>query len=275
MARLRLYQVDAFAQRLFAGNPAAVVPLDQPVDDPVLQAIAEENNLSETAFVAPVPGDDPAAFRLRWFTPTVEVDLCGHATLAAAHVLWAHEGVSVPQLRFLTRSGPLLVERAGDGVYAMDFPAVAPLERAASKGIVKAAGGAPCDALALPRIHQADYALVVYGSAKEVAELEPDLAELHANDANLLVTAAGDGDVDVVSRFFAPASGVAEDPVTGSAHCTLAPYWAARLGRDRLNARQLSTRGGAVTMEARGDRVRLEGRCVDYLTGEIAVPAVA
>ncbi|MCD2323264.1 PhzF family phenazine biosynthesis protein [Sphingomonas sp. IC-56] len=260
MPALPFAQIDAFADRPFAGNPAAVVPLERWLDDAVLQAIAAENNLSETAFfVADASGE--ADFELRWFTPAVEVALCGHATLASGHYLLA-DGAR-ERVTFRTRqSGVLEVARDGDG-YAMALPAYAP-EPAEVPGL-----------LAALRVqgetfhHPRGYDLTVVESADIVRGLTPDFAALAALGNTLnIVTAPGDGGVDVVSRVFAPAVGLDEDPVTGSAHAVLAPYWAKRLGRDRFSAFQASARGGHLECAVEGARVVLKGRCVTVIEGK-------
>ncbi|OIQ90767.1 putative isomerase YddE [mine drainage metagenome] len=255
-----IYQVDAFTSRLFGGNPAAVVLLDDWLPDAVLLAIAAENNLAETAFVIPRPDSAP----LRWFTPAVEVDLCGHATLAAADVLFRHRYPAAERLSFDTRSGTLVVTRAG-GVLSMDFPSRPGRPVAVSDGLVAALGARPREA------HLARDLLAVFDTEAEVRAIEPDFAALAALDVfAVIVSAPGDG-VDFVSRFFAPRAGIPEDPVTGSAHCTLIPYWAQRLGKDELIARQVSARGGELACRLLGDRVVIKGRTVEYLRGEIDV----
>jgi predicted PhzF superfamily epimerase YddE/YHI9 len=262
---LRLYQVDAFADRLFAGNPAAVVPLDQWLPDPVLQSIAIENNLSETAFLVPAGGD----FELRWFTPSQEINLCGHATLASAFVL----SLKLPHRRrfaFHTRySGTLLVDREGDR-FVLDFPAWQAAPVAAPAGLAATLGGPEPQAV----LASEDY-LVVYADAGEVAALAPDFREVAKLDKMVIATAPGRDGVDFVSRFFAPLHGIDEDPVTGRAHCTLIPYWAARLGRSTLEARQLSKRGGSLRCGAAGERVRIGGQAVLYLEGELHLPELS
>jgi len=258
--KLPIFQVDAFTDRVFAGNPAAVVLLQEWLPDELLQAIAMENNLSETAFVVPRGG----SFDLRWFTPKVEVDLCGHATLASAHVIFGKGDVPGDQIVFESASGTLTVRREED-LLAMDFPARPPHRIADDPELSAALGAAPRE------LHAARDLLAVYGSQAEVEALQPDFAVLSALDAfAVIVTAPGDS-CDFVSRFFAPAVGIPEDPVTGSAHCTLTPYWSARLGKSTLNARQVSARGGELRCELRGDRVVLKGRAVEYLRGEIEV----
>jgi len=260
--RIPLYQIDAFADGPFTGNPAAVCPLDAWLPEAVMQAIAAENNLSETAFFAP----EGEGYHLRWFTPTTEVDLCGHATLASGFVVfrWLQ-----PERRCITfeteQAGPLTVARDGD-LLALDFPSRPPAPQAMSEPLVAALGRRPTALLAAR-----DY-LAVYETADDIAALQPDFAALAALDRfAVIATAPGTGGVDFVSRFFAPARGVDEDPVTGSSHCTLIPYWAERLGKNRLNARQLSRRGGALSCALDGDRVTIAGRALPYLEGMITI----
>jgi len=258
--RLPIYQVDAFTDSLFGGNPAAVCPLEAWLPEAAMQAIAAENNLSETAFFVRDGGD----YALRWFTPTVEVDLCGHATLAAGHVVFHYlepqrETVSFHALK----AGTLIVTRRAD-MLVMDFPARPASPAPPPPGLFAALGGAPREVLRA-RDH-----LIVYDTAAEIVALNPDLAALAKVDCwAAIVTAPGESGVDFVSRFFAPAQGVPEDPVTGSAHCTLVPYWAKRLGKMQLEARQLSRRGGALYCALQGDRVNIGGRAVIYLDGQI------
>lgn len=250
------YQVDAFATRPFQGNPAAVCLLEVWPDDAWLQAVAAENNLSETAYLVAEGG----RWRLRWFTPTAEVDLCGHATLAAAHVLGEERGVKRAPLNFLTRSGPLICERVDAG-WQMDFPALLlrPLLEAPDLPdvVVRAALSGMDTVLEL-------------ADADAVRRFDPGLAghAAFASTRGLCVTAAGD-DCDFVSRFFAPRLGIVEDPVTGSAHCALAPYWAARWGKSVLHARQLSARGGELLCQVEGDRVLLRGQAVTVIRGAL------
>lgn len=262
--RLPLYQVDAFTDRVFAGNPAAVVPLESWLPDAQLQAIAAENNLAETAYF--LRSDD--VYELRWFTPAVEVDLCGHATLAAAFVISTLLEPGRDRLDFLTRqAGTLTVTRDGDR-FTLDFPSrpAAPVA-SPDPGLLAALGGpAPAAVLA-----GRDY-LVVYEDEAAVRALTPDMAALAKLDRfAVCVTAPGTGEVDFVSRLFAPAQGIPEDPVTGSTHCTLIPYWAERLGKTALSARQVSARGGELACALAGDRVRIGGKAVLYLEGRITV----
>lgn len=261
--KLPLYQIDAFSDRLFGGNPAAVVPLQSWLPDNLLQAIAAENNLSETAFFV---ADGAQPIRLRWFTPTNEVDLCGHATLAAAWVLFHVLGYQPPQVRFASASGELRVERDGDRL-VLDFPA-RPASPVTSDTQVCTALGIDSDT---PMLLARDL-LVVLDNAEQVQQLAPDFAALaQADYFGICVTARGD-DCDFVSRFFAPRQGINEDPVTGSAHCTLAPYWQQKLQRDTLAARQLSARGGVLQCQLRDDRVLIGGTAHCYLRGEISLP---
>ncbi len=264
--RVPIFQVDAFTDRLFSGNPAAVCPLETWPPDASLQAIAAENNLAETAFFVREGAGGAADYLLRWFTPAVEVDLCGHATLAAAYVIFRALEPQRTEVRFRTlKAGTLAVKRTGDGL-EMDFPARPAVAVTAPPGLIEALGGSPREVLRA-RDH-----LVVYATAAEVAALAPDFAALTKVDCwGAIATAPGADGVDFVSRFFAPAQGVPEDPVTGSAHCTLVPYWAKRLGKTRLSARQISRRGGALACTLDGERVRLGGTAVLYLEGAITV----
>ena len=260
--RTPIFQIDAFTTRRFAGNPAAVIPMDRFLDDTTLQAIAAENNLAETAFLVPEGGD----YRLRWFTPTVEVPLCGHATLASAAAVMERLEPGRGKVIFHTASGALTVKRINGG-YAMDFP-VRPSEPVATPpGLAEALGVVPVEVLS----DNFNY-IALLESAQLVRELAPDIAAIARMDrSGLVVTAPGDETYDFVSRYFAPAKGIPEDPVTGGAHCALAPYWAKRLGKTALRAYQASRRGGEITCRLAGDRVELEGSCVFYLEGEVEI----
>jgi len=266
-----LYQVDAFTDRPFAGNPAAVCPLDAWLPDATLQAIAAENNLSETAFFVP-EGED---YVLRWFTPTTEVDLCGHATLASAFVVLEELTPGAGEVRFHSpRSGPLTVAR--DGAYlSMDFPSRPP-NPVEARPEVAAALGHPDRAAPIGMAANADTIVVEYARQADVAALRPDFAAVLALDRYVIATAAGSAPIDFVSRFFAPNAGVDEDPVTGSAHCVLVPYWAERVGAERvgasLRARQISARGGDLWCALRGARVQLKGQAVLVLRGQLVLP---
>jgi PhzF family phenazine biosynthesis protein len=260
--RLKIYQLDAFTTRRFAGNPAAVIPLPAFLPDTTLQAIAAENNLAETAFLVP-DGDD---YHLRWFTPAVEVPLCGHATLASAAVVLERLQPGRARVAFHTASGVLTVRRAGEA-YVMDFPARPSAPVPVTAELVAALGARP-DAMLGNEFNM----MAVFGAADAVRALRPDMGLLARLDTpGVIATAPGDGAYDCVSRYFAPAKGIGEDPVTGAAHCMLAPYWCARLGKSALLAFQASRRGGAVVCRLAGDRVELEGACVFYLEGEIEV----
>lgn len=264
--QLPLYQIDAFADRVFAGNPAAVMPLKTWLPDATMQAIAAENNLAETAFFVP----EADGFRLRWFTPEVEIDLCGHATLASAWVLFNRLGQAGDSIAFHTRSGRLTVTREGPGPgdkLALDFPARPAAAATPCDGLIAAIGATPRTVLAAR-----DY-LLVYDDAATVRALRPDMAGLMVLDRfAVIVTAPGDAPgIDCVSRFFAPAKGIPEDPVTGSAHCTVVPYWAERLGRTTLTAYQASRRGGTLHCRLEGERVIMAGTCMPFLEGTVTL----
>jgi len=260
--KLPIHIVDAFASKHFTGNPAAVVLFGRYPEDALLQAIAAENNLAETAY--PVPLAD-GRWELRWFTPTTEVPLCGHATLASAHVLFAHVLGEQQEIEFVTRqSGSLFVQKR-DGELVMDFPAIA--AGPADEDLQWLFGSPP-----VAVFKGADFVMAVLESAAAVRSFAPDrLDVLKLDRGGLIVTAPGDDGHDCVSRFFAPAHGIDEDPVTGSAHCMIAPYWAKRLGRTEVRAFQASARGGALICRVSDTRVELCGTCVPYLSGEIEV----
>ncbi|MDI6103668.1 PhzF family phenazine biosynthesis protein [Actinoplanes sp. NEAU-A12] len=260
--RAPIFQLDAFTTRRFAGNPAAVVVLDRFLDDALLQAVAAENNLAETAFVVPSEG----RYRLRWFTPTVEVPLCGHATLAAGAVVIERLEPGRDSVVFDTASGPLTVGREDTG-YRMDLPARTVRAVPPSPALSAALGVTPVET-----VTDGYNYLALLAGAGDVRSLQPDLAAIACLDrTGVVVTAAGDGTYDFVSRYFAPAKGIPEDPVTGGAHCALVPFWAARIGKDAFFAYQASRRGGELTCRLHGDRVRLHGSCVFYLDGSIEV----
>jgi PhzF family phenazine biosynthesis protein len=259
--KLDQYQVDAFTHNLFGGNPAAVVPLDEWLPDATMLAIAAENNLSETAFYVP----DGEGFGLRWFTPEVEVELCGHATLATAHVLFNERGHGAESIRFTTRfSGELFVSCDQRGI-CMDLPAHAIHDTDIHPAIGEALNGIPSAAYMAPSW------VYVFDSEDQVRALAPDFrALLVASDLPVIVTAPGD-EVDFVSRFFGPQVGVDEDPVTGSAHCALVPLWAEKLGKTELTARQVSKRGGELYCELQNNRVLVWGQAVTFLRGQIEI----
>ncbi len=256
--RIPYFHVDAFASEVFRGNPAGVCPLHAWLTDAALQNIAAENNLAETAFIV-ARGSE---FDLRWFTPTIEVDLCGHATLAAAFVLFTERGFSGDQVRFHSRSGPLSVIRAGD-VLTLDFPSRPAATCAAPEALLRGLGAIPVE------VRKARDYLAVFATEADVRTLKPDFVALRTLDCLGIIATAPGVDCDFVSRFFAPRAGIDEDPATGSSHCTLTPYWAERLGRTRLFARQVSRRGGEMFCELAGDRVRIGGHAVLYNRGEI------
>jgi PhzF family phenazine biosynthesis protein len=259
--RVPIYQIDAFTSRVFSGNPAAVCPLDEWLPDATLQAIAAENNLAETAFIVGGGG----RYAIRWFTPLVEVDLCGHATLASADVVLRSLEPTLAEVSFESASGLLRVGRDGERL-VLDFPARPAAACEVTDALVQALGARPREAW------QAQDMMAVFAAEDEVRALTPDMARVAALDTfAVIVTAPGRSD-DFVSRFFAPAQGIPEDPVTGRAHCSLVPYWANRLGKPKLQARQISARGGELSCELRGDRVFMAGHTARYLTGEIEVP---
>ncbi|GAA3388555.1 PhzF family phenazine biosynthesis protein [Cryptosporangium minutisporangium] len=260
--RVPIFQLDAFTTRRFAGNPAAVVVLDHFSDDALLQAVAAENNLAETAFLAFSEG----RYRLRWFTPTVEVPLCGHATLAAGAVVLERLEPGRDSVTFDTASGPLTVDREGHA-YRMDLPARTVSTVAPSPSLSEALGVTPLETA----IDGTNY-LALLSGADEVRSLAPDLVAIARLDRiGVVVTAAGDGTYDFVSRYFAPAKGIPEDPVTGGAHCALVPFWKARTGKDAFFAYQASRRGGELNCRLLGDRVQLQGACAFYLEGHIEI----
>jgi PhzF family phenazine biosynthesis protein len=258
--QLRIWQVDAFSARRFGGNPAAIVPLDAWLPDETLLAIANENNLSETAYLLR-EGDD---YQIRWFTPTQEVALCGHATLASAWVVFHELEPGRTRVVFQSRSGPLQVEPDGD-LLALDFPRHELTPAPDSPALVRALGQPPRE------LYSGFQWLALYSSEAEVRALRPDMAGIVATGIHGIIVTAPGIDCDFVSRFFAPAAGVPEDPVTGSAHTRLAPFWAKKLHKTSFFARQVSTRGGELWCELRGERVRIAGHVVPYLQGSIEV----
>lgn len=277
---MKIYHVDAFTSHAFGGNPAAVVPVEAWPEDALMQRMAAEHNLSETVFVGP-PSDGRADRRLRWFTPAVEVPLCGHATLAAAHVLWNHEDEVVERLTFESHSGPLVVwheKQHGEDLIVMDLPARPTVSCGAPAGLVAALCTTPAEVRRTvesigvgPDAHP--LYLAIFDSKRDVHDISPDMKRLASVEAHGVVVTAPGASHDFVSRFFAPRVGIDEDPATGSAHCALAPYWAHRLGKTRLAARQVSKRGGEMrcdvaTTEA-GPRVLLAGKALTYSVGEV------
>jgi len=261
--KLTLYQIDAFASEVFRGNPAAIVPLEQWLDDATMQAIAAENNLAETAFIV----REPSGWRIRWFTPAIEADLCGHATLASGWLLMERLKTGSGSVTFASRSGALTVTQADGGRLQLEFPSrpATPLETPAA--LVEGLGARPLETL------KARDVMAVFGSEDEVLALKPRFDRIADVDAIGVIATAPGRDVDFVSRFFAPRAGINEDPVTGSSHCTLIPYWAQRLGRTTLRARQVSPRGGELWCALQGERVLIAGNATLYLEGTIEVPA--
>ena len=266
--RIPIFQVDAFAGALFSGNPAAVCPLERWLDDRTLQSIAAENNLAETAFFVrrDSAGRSEPAYDLRWFSPVCEVDLCGHATLAAAWVLFHRGGRTGDRVEFHSKSGPLGVRRDGERL-ELDFPATPGVPCDPPPRLVEGLGASPREIL-----KAGDY-LAVFDSEDDIRAITPRAEAIASLDARGVIVTAPGRDADYVMRFFAPAMGISEDPATGSVHCMLVPYWAGRLGKSRLGARQLSARGAEFSCEHRGNRVGIAGRAVLYLEGTVELPA--
>ncbi|MFT3822313.1 MAG: PhzF family phenazine biosynthesis protein [Chitinophagaceae bacterium] len=266
--RYTIYQVDAFTDRLFGGNPAAVVPLEKWLGTEQMQQLAVENNLSETVFFVQAGDEDKDAFdySIRWFTPAVEINLCGHATLASAYVLFNYLGYSGDRIRFNSLSGILTITRNND-IISMDFPAWKPaLLNDYPAELSKVLGG-----VEILSVYQYRDLLVELRDEKAVRECQPDFTQLKALDQKVIITAVGD-EADFVSRFFAPSVGVNEDPVTGSAHSQLIPYWAEKLAKNSFHAKQLSKRGGELWCTYEGERVTIAGKCVFYMKGEFELP---
>jgi len=260
--KLQIFQVDAFTSVPFAGNPAAVVPLDAWLPDEMMQSIALENNLSETAFF--VRQED--GYDIRWFTPTFEIDLCGHATLGSGQVLFHELGFKDDGLRFHSKSGLLTVERQGEKL-VLDFPSRPAVKTDVPDGLFDAIGRVPREVL-----RSRDY-MLVYDSEDDIRAIAPDFSTLARIPTHAVIVTAPGETCDFVSRFFAPEAGINEDPVTGSSHCNLIPYWSERLGKTEMFARQLSSRGGEIYCELAGDRVKIGGHAVLYMKGEIYVEA--
>lgn len=257
--KLTIYQVDAFTKKLFGGNPAAVIPLGKWIDVELMQQIAMENNLAETAFFVP-KGDE---YEIRWFTPELEINLCGHATLASAYVLYNMLGCSKPVITFHSKSGPLYISQLGDSLH-LDFPSWMPEKITEYPEELLASLGNP----EIAGVYKNRDFLVELMSEEAIKNLRPDFTLMKKAGAMVIVTAPGK-EVDFVSRFFAPTAGIDEDPVTGSAHSQLIPFWNYKLGKETMNAKQLSKRGGDIYCEQKGDRVIIGGQCVFYMKGEI------
>lgn len=260
MASIIIFQVDAFTDKVFSGNPAAVCPLEEWLDDRTLLNIASENNLSETAFFK--IGSNP--IELRWFTPKFEIDLCGHATLATAHVLYNHLGATDDILKFSTESGPLTVERHGNGL-AMNFPSWVPEQMGVPSLVVEGLNAKP------KACYKTRDCLALFDSEEDILDIDPDFGRLMGLDFICIIATAPGKNSDFVSRVFAPRAGVPEDPVTGSAHSTLIPFWADRLGKNDLKAVQLSKRRGYLDCSLKEDRVIIRGNAVTFLKGEITL----
>ncbi|MFI5133439.1 MAG: PhzF family phenazine biosynthesis protein [Chitinophagales bacterium] len=263
---LTLYQVDAFANKLFGGNPAAVIPLKKWISEELMQQLAMENNLSETVFFAP-SSQKGVDYDIRWFTPELEINLCGHATLASAYTLYEILGFNKPKLVFLSKSGRLEIEKRAD-LFVMDFPAWKPeMIHDYPNNLEEALGINRSVAVYKHR----DFLVELY-KEEDVRNAKPDFTALKKIGEKVIITAPGIGDIDFVSRFFAPTAGVDEDPVTGSAHSQLIPFWAEKLNKKKLHAKQLSKRGGEIWCGSWGDRVTMAGQCVFYMKGEITLP---
>lgn len=259
----RIFQIDAFAEEVFKGNPAAVCIMDTWIPEQTMQQIAMENNLAETAFVVP----SGKQFEIRWFTPETEVDLCGHATLASAYVLFHYfDNIPNPIEFYSSRSGKLIVENRSDGYITMDFPKDVSQEVAAVTEINQAIGADPVKTIK----GKTDY-LLIFNSQKEIENISPNFHLLDQLDCRGVIISAPGDSVDFVSRFFAPQCGIPEDPVTGSAHTTLTPYWSKKFSKNKLTARQLSQRGGTLICEDLGERIKISGKAVPYLVGEIEI----
>jgi len=258
--KISIFQVDAFTSELFCGNPAAVCPLESWIDDKILQSIAYENNLSETAFFV----RESDGYRIRWFTPTCEVDLCGHATLASAYIIFNELDSTVSNIKFFSNSGELNVTKNSD-LISLDFPSLPPKISQNPEKIYSAFNIKPIEVL------EAEDYLLIYESQEQIESILPDLNVLRDIDLRGVIVSSKGNDCDFVSRFFAPKYGIDEDPVTGSAHCTLIPYWSEKLGKKKLHAKQLSKRGGELFCEMKNNRVRISGRAVKYLSGEIEI----
>jgi PhzF family phenazine biosynthesis protein len=260
--KLIIYQVDAFTNKLFGGNPAAVIPLEKWIPDELMQNLGMENNLSETVFFVPVGNEE---YEIRWFTPAVEINLCGHATLASAFVLYNFLNFKNSRLVFHSKSGRLEIEKRAD-LYVMDFPAWKPEPGNAPPNLEQIIG---VDDIVSVNKHRD--LLVELSAEEEVKKAKPDFTAMKKLGQKIIITAPGTGDVDFVSRFFAPSAGVDEDPVTGSAHSQLIPFWSEKLQKKKMHAKQLSPRGGELWVGYWGDRVTIAGQCVFYMKGEINV----
>ena len=257
---MKIYQVDAFTEHVFGGNPAAVCPLDLWLSEDEMQHIAMENNLSETAFFV----DEGEFFKIRWFTPEMEIDLCGHATLASAHVIFDHLNYDKSIIRFQYGGGMLSVKQERD-ILSMDFPSLAYEKVDVANLLTISLGKEPME------VYRARDLMAVFSSEQDIIGLKPDFDKMFGIETLGVIATAAGKDVDFVSRFFAPRAGINEDPVTGSAHCMLIPFWADRLGKKRLRALQLSQRRGELFCEYNGDRVSIAGKAVTFMIGDISI----
>jgi PhzF family phenazine biosynthesis protein len=260
--KLSIYQVDAFAETVFSGNPAAIIPLENWIDEALMQKIAMENNLSETAFIV----KEDEVYQIRWFTPENEVDLCGHATLASAYVIKNFIEPHIAEIEFSTQKVGELKASAKEGMYTLDFPARIPEPCSVPEDLLKSLG----TSIAVEILKSRDY-FVVLPDEEAVKNIEPDFLLMQQLDTFGVIVTAKAQSADVVSRCFYPGAGINEDPVTGSAHCNIVPYWAQKLGKTKLHCKQLSKRGGSLDCELAGDRVLMTGKCVLFLQGEIDI----
>ena len=262
--KLILYQIDAFTNKLFGGNPAAVIPLEKWIDDDLMQKLGMENNLSETVFFVP-SSHEGCDYDIRWFTPGLEINLCGHATLASAFVLYNVLGFKKERLIFHSKSGKLEIEKRGSDLFVMDFPSWKPQKTNDYPENLKEILGVN----AIVGVYKHRDLLVELGKEEDITNANPNFSIIKKTDLKMIITAPGVGDVDFVSRFFAPSAGIDEDPVTGSAHSQLIPFWSEKLGKKKMHAKQLSKRGGELWVGDWGDRVSIAGQCVFYMKGEI------
>jgi PhzF family phenazine biosynthesis protein len=263
--KFTIYQVDAFTSKLFGGNPAAVIPLQSWPDAELMQQIAMESNLSDTAFFVPNNDGNESSYQIRWFTPVLEVDLCGHATLASAYVIKTFLEPHVQEITFTTQKAGVLKTYVKEGMYTLDFPARIPAEIDAPEKLLQSLG----ITTAVEILKSRDY-FVVLPNEESVQNIEPDFSMMKELGAGVIVTAKGHT-ADAVSRYFHPGAGIEEDPVTGSAHCNIIPYWSHKLGSSKIFAKQLSKRGGELWCEYKSDRVLISGHCVLYMTGEVSI----
>ena len=263
--KLTIYQVDAFTNKVFGGNPAAIIPLQNWLDEELMQRIAMENNVSETAFFVATEGEGEASFHIRWFTPGLEIDLCGHATLASAYIIKTFIEPHVQQITFTTQKAGSLKTYINDGKYTLDFPSRVPSPTEVPDVLFRSLN----ISTAIEVLKSRDY-FVVLPTEDAVQNADPDFSLMKELNTGVIITAKGHS-ADIVSRFFYPAAGIDEDPVTGSAHCNLIPYWSEKLGTTKLFAKQLSKRGGELWCEYKDDRVLMSGHCVLFMTGEISI----